>query len=330
MANSMFVAWLTFAAVLLAALVLLCVALVFLMARTLLRPQRMTDARAIVILKRLSPMDLGLPFEELSFNVRDERAGKPLKLAAWWIPSNGSTRTMLLLHGYADAKVGAIAWAPTLHSLGWNILAIDLRAHGESEGVHSTAGFYERQDTNQLVNQFRAMHPRETQTFAIFGVSLGAAVAVATAAMRDDIAAVILESPFADYRRAVAAHGKIRGAPEGFLRDLAITLAERISAADFRAVRPALLIAQVKCPVMLIHAGDDPFISHDDATAFEAALIARQNPLDVRWSIAAGHVLGLAVDMNEYRDRVGAFLRGTGASPVQTTSSQHERGAHAT
>ena len=110
----------------------------------------MSDARANWILKRLTPLDLGLDFEEQSFVVRDEQTGGKLRLAAWWIPSPGSTRTMLLIHGYADAKVGGIAWAPMLHSLGWNILAIDLRAHGESEGVHTTAGYFERHGSRIL------------------------------------------------------------------------------------------------------------------------------------------------------------------------------------
>src|SRR5436309_1814370 len=105
------------------------------MARTLLRPNRMTDAKALTLLRRLSPGDLGLDFEDVRFEVRDEQTGKPLRLAAWWIPAEElSHRTVLLLHGYADAKVGAIAWAPTLHGLHWNILALDLRAHGESAG----------------------------------------------------------------------------------------------------------------------------------------------------------------------------------------------------
>src|SRR5688572_14549042 len=98
------------------------------MARTLLRPTRMTDAKATWILKRLSPGDLDLNFEDLKFRVRDEQSGEPLDIAAWWIPASagragagagaggaGLTRTVLLIHGYADAKVGAIAWAPTLN-----------------------------------------------------------------------------------------------------------------------------------------------------------------------------------------------------------------------
>ena len=237
---------------------------------------------------------------------------------------------MLLIHGYADTKVGAIAWAPTLHAIGWNILAIDLRAHGESGGRDVTAGFYERHDVNQVINQFRAARPRETESFAIFGVSLGkAAVAVATAATRDDLTAVILESPFADYRRAVTAHGQMRGLPGGMLRDAAIRLAEYISKADFQAVRPEALIANVRCPIMLIHAGNDPFIPTEDADALEEAIKKRNNPKDVRWSIeSAGHVLGLAADENEYRQRIADFLSSSMA--VSAMSANHGRDGHAT
>jgi pimeloyl-ACP methyl ester carboxylesterase len=330
--------WISFAAVLLASGILAAATMIMLLARTLLRPTRMTDGKATWVLQRLSPGDLKLNFEELKFQVRDEQTGKPLAIAAWWIPARsgytsaggggggagaGTTRTILLIHGYADAKVGAIAWAPTLHALGWNILAIDLRAHGESGGTLSTAGYWERHDVTQVINQFRAMRSRETQVFAIFGISLGAAVAVATAAMRDDIDAVILESPFADYRPAVAAHGKMRGLPGGWMRDTAIRLAELLSGADFRAVRPRDLIPKLTCPVMIVHAGQDPFIPPEDAAALAESLKSRGNARDVLWSVpGAGHVLGLvAVGPDEYRARVARFLDTICATGPTTTTS---------
>ena len=304
--------WVAFIFVLLASGAIAAGTLIVLMARTLLRPTRMTDGKATWVLKRLSPGDLDLRFEDLQFQVRDEQTGRTLNLAGWWIPSAGvtSNRTILLLHGYADAKVGAIAWAPTLHALGWNILALDLRAHGHRDGTLSTAGYWERHDVTQAINQFRTARARETETFAIFGVSLGAAVGVATAAMRDDIDALILESPFADYRLAVAAHGRMRGLPGGWMRDAAIRLAEWQSGADFRAVRPRDLLANLRCPVMVIRAGDDPFIPPDDAAAMAESLRSRGNVADALWSVpTAGHVLGLAAaGAAEYRQRVATFL----------------------
>jgi pimeloyl-ACP methyl ester carboxylesterase len=306
------VAFVTLVAVLVFTAALLIAVLIGLMARTLLRPGRMTDAKAIVRLQRLSPADLALRYEDVVFHVRDEQSGEPLRIAGWWIPASApnATRTLLLIHGYADAKVGAIAWAPLLHSLGWNLLAIDLRAHGESGGTMSTAGYFERHDVSQVINQLRAVRPRETGTLGLFGVSLGAAVAVAVAAMRDDVAGIILESPFADYRRAVAAHGEMRGLPGGWMRELAIHLSEIQSGADFRAVRPQDLLEKVVCPVMVIHAGLDQFIPPSDAQAMAAALGARGNQRDVLWSIPqAGHVLGLPSAADEYRARVGAFLQ---------------------
>ena len=305
--------WIIFALVLLASGALSAGTLILLMARTLLRPTRMTDAKAVWILKRLSPGDLKLNFEDFKFQVRDEQTGKPLAISAWWIPASAgvtATRTILLIHGYADAKVGAIAWAPALNALGWNILVIDLRAHGHSGGALSTAGYWERHDVTQVINQLRAMRPREIETFAIFGISLGAAVGVATAAIRDDIDALVLESPFADYRLAVAAHGRMRGLPGGWMRDSAMRLAQWLSGADFGAVRPQDLLRKLTCPVMIVHAGDDPFIPPEDAAAMANVIQARNHAGDVLWSVPeAGHVLGLAaVGPDEYRRRVAAFL----------------------
>ena len=304
--------WLIFAAVLAASGILLLAATLVLMAMVLLRPERMTDAKANVILRRLSPADLGLRYQDLHFDVRDEQTGRPLRIAAWWIPAAdaGSSRTVLLIHGRGDAKVGAIAWAPTLHSLGWHVLAIDLRGHGESAGKNSTAGYWERHDVAQVINQFRAAHARETATLAIFGISLGAAVAVAAAVTRDDIAGLILEGSFGDYRQAVAAHAKMQGHSGDALRELAVRLAEWISAADFEAVRPQDLMPDLKCPVMVIHGEGDPFIPPRDAAAMASSLKSRAHPDDVLWTIPeAGHVLGMAaVGPDEYRARVSAFL----------------------
>jgi hypothetical protein len=287
-----------------------CALIILAMAAALLRPPRMSDGKAIWVLRRLSPGDLGLAFEDVHFNIRDEQSGRPLRVAGWWMahPSAGG-RCVVLLHGYADAKVGAIAWAPTWHSLGYNILAIDLRAHGESAGRYCTAGYWERHDVSQVLNQLRAERESDARHIVLFGVSLGAAVAAATAALREDLSGIVLESPFADFRFAAMAHMDRLGAPGRPFQALALSLAERIAHCDFAAVRPIDLLKQIPCPIMVIVPNEDPLVSDADRDAMEQALQSRDRETDdMYWRVASGHLLAMFAEPQEYERRLRDFL----------------------
>lgn len=282
------------------------------MARVLLAPPRMTGGRALWILRRLAPSDIGLSSEDLAFVVRDDRTNHNLKLAAYWIPApTTATRCVMIIHGYADSKLGGVAWAPTFRALGYNVLAIDLRAHGESEGTQTTAGYFERHDCSQVIDQIRAQRPAATREFVLFGVSLGAAVAAATAALRDDVDAVIMDCPYSDYPSAAQTHGNALGMPGPLFQRNAITLAQRLSGADLYACAPVRLIPTLACPLMVIHGADDLFVDPKDMDAVEAATKSRPPSLGptVYWRLpATHHVLALRTDPEEFRQRVEAFL----------------------
>src|SRR5207253_275021 len=69
----------------------------------------------------------GLDFEPVAFPATDN-----LRLAGWWIPSAGdraSTQTILLCHGFAADKSKQPVLLRELVQNGFNVLAIDLRAH---------------------------------------------------------------------------------------------------------------------------------------------------------------------------------------------------------
>lgn len=277
------------------------------LARFLLRPPRMTDGKAMALLGRMDPGDLGLPYEPCHFDVPDAR-GKTLRLAAWWIEAAGSDRTCVLVHGYGDAKVGALAWAPAWRAAGFNLLLIDLRAHGESGGTDSTGGFFERDDLDAVLNQLRAQRPEATRLVALFGVSLGGAVVLATAARRDDLAGVVVDSVFDDYRRAVATHAGQMRAPLQSLLPWVIALAERWSGARFGEACPVDTLAAVRCPVLLIHGEADLLLPDGAIDRLKDALRRRANPRDAHWRLPdTGHVLALAAAPEEYARRVADF-----------------------
>jgi len=308
-------------------LVMIAIALVFagtvivVMALMLLRPRRMKDGRAIFMLQRLSPADLGMEFEDVSFQVIDQSSGEKLNIAGWWIANPVARgRCAVILHGYSDAKVGGIAWAPLLHELGFAILAIDLRAHGESGGVYSTAGFWERHDVNQVIDQLKAARPAESLQLLLFGISLGAATAAATAAMRNDLWAVILECPFSDFHRAAGYQADRLSTPGKLFQDSAYYLAKWISRADFDAVRPTEMIPKILCPLMVIQSCDDPFLSAEDLAAVRGAVESRseaQGP-SICWALpGTHHVVGMRENPDEYKRRIEDFLSKVLHNPVE-------------
>lgn len=282
--------------------------LIFFMARHLLSPRRMTDERAFVRVNRTSPNDLGLSFMPMGFTVQDAASRGKIRLAGWWIPAAGpSTRTVLVVHGYGDAKVGGIAWAPTWHALGWNVLAVDLRAHGQSDGAHSTAGYYEQDDLDQIIVGLRNEKPVATQTLALFGISLGAACVAAVAAGREDIAAVILESPYADYRQAVRRHMERAGFPLVTATELICRTAEWLSRSDFKPVRPSVTIPRISAPLLAITGDADPLI---DIPAIADAIAKRPSGRITQHAIlpGVGHITGLAADPDGYTQRLADFM----------------------
>jgi pimeloyl-ACP methyl ester carboxylesterase len=293
---------LVFLLVLLAVGAALWVALAAIMAWAILHPPRMSAGKAIYHLHRLSPGDLGLGFEEQPFTVRDAHTGKKLFIAGWWIPaSSQSEKCAVLIHGYGDAKIGAIAWAPLLHDLGCNILAIDLRAHGDSGGTCCTGGFFERDDVDQLIDQLLNLYPAQTRRLILFGASLGAAVACGVVAKRDDISAVILESPITDYERAIAAHARLLGLPGGLVGP-AVRMAQWFSGATFSDVRTVDLLAKLDCPVLTIVGVEDELLGEKDFQMLE-------NAPGTYWLVKnCGHLQAMAIDPIAYEEKLRNFL----------------------
>jgi pimeloyl-ACP methyl ester carboxylesterase len=166
----------------------------------------------------------------------------------------------------------------------------------------------------QVINQVRAARPAETREIALFGVSLGAVVAAATAVARadvGDVAAVVLESPYLDFRDPAAAQMQRLGVPRGTILRAALGLAGRIAGTDFAAQRTDRLIERLPCRVMVIAPAEDPYVSPEDVDVLERA-VSRRPPSagpGVFWRVAgAGHGMAMVAEPDEYRTRLAAFL----------------------
>jgi len=122
-----------------------------------------------------------------------------VRLNSWWIPaaSAGDVPTFLCFHGNA----ANIAWRADvyrfLRDLPANVLALEYRGYGRSEGSPSEAGIYQDAEAayTYLIRE-RGLPPRR---IIALGQSLGTAVAAELAA-RHELGGIVLEAPFPSAR----------------------------------------------------------------------------------------------------------------------------------
>ncbi len=192
------------------------------------------------------PVDQGLrgAFENVEF------AGAGVRLKGWRFAASGPTRGALVsLHGVADNRTGILGIADRFTRRGLEVTAYDSRAHGESGGDACTYGYYEKQDLRRVLDTIDA------RPIILLGSSLGAAVALQTAAEDSRVSALVAAETFSDLR-TVARERAPFFLSEGAIRQ-AFSLVERRGAFQVDAVSPVVSAARITIPVLVIHGALD-------------------------------------------------------------------------
>jgi len=212
----------------------------------------------------LHPDEYRLPVERV-----DIRADDGVQLAAWFVPRPGAP-TLILLHGYPAEKSDLLPLAAAL-APSFTTLLVDLRYFGESGGEVTTLGYRERQDLKRAID---FVESRGATRVGVFGLSLGGAVALLTAAEDPRIRAVGAQASFADLRllgQDLYAWMSLARYP--FVE--AMLLWSRVFlGVDISRPAPADAAARLTVPVLLIHSRQDEQVSFRHAERLRAALAA--------------------------------------------------------
>ena len=142
----------------------------------------------------------------------DVRASDGSILRGWKVRSAKPTGDwVLLFHGVADNRMGVLEHALVLLNAGYDVVMMDARAHGASDGAMATYGWLERNDTRAIVDSLEATeHPRHL--FAL-GESMGAGIALQSAGVEPRLEAVVAEASFASLREASYDYAGLRRYP---------------------------------------------------------------------------------------------------------------------
>lgn len=210
----------------------------------------------------LTPADVSLRVESITIDAADGA-----RMAGWFVARPGAP-LVVLLHGYPADKADLLPLADALAPR-FGVLLLDLRSFGASGGRVTTLGYRERRDLQRALDWLEA---RGIGPLGVFGLSLGGAVALLTAAEDPRIRAVAAYAPFADLRevaRDLYAHYWLLRDP--FVRLLRFW-ARLFLGADITRPSPLEAAARLRVPVLLVHSREDEQIPFRHAERLERAL----------------------------------------------------------
>lgn len=242
-------------------------------------------------------------------NVRlTSRDGLPL--FAWYLPGNRRA-AIVLAHGLGGSGLLMQGHAEFLREAGYNLLLLDLRAHGRSEGNTSTYGVLEAHDVAAAVEYLRSRGDIDADKIGVLGISLGAQAALRGALQSQAIRALVLEglgpADIQDRLRPMSV--RERG---NRLRRLRHKMVYPLALFDqwlfnfFSGQHPTPLTAEIgkiaPRPILLIACGPREIeLNRRFCAAAQASCVVWELP-------KARHAAGLVNEPEEYPRRVVAFL----------------------
>ncbi len=243
-----------------------------LVSRLVFQPTRGVDLR---------PEALGIEAEDVAL-----QSGDGVRLHAFLLPGNPpGRRSLLFLHGNAGNASHRLPNAAALAQLGADVLLLDYRGYGLSEGRPSEAGVIA--DARAALGYLMRSRGAPRERIVLFGRSLGGAIAVALA-KEGPLGGVILESTFSS------------------LSDLARSVAGPLGSLLVRGRFDSLArIPAVRSPLLFFHGDRDEIVDFGLGRRLYEAAPAPKTFEVIR---GAGHNDTVEVGGAPYLRRIGRFL----------------------
>jgi alpha-beta hydrolase superfamily lysophospholipase len=216
-----------------------------------------------------------------------------------------------LLHGFAEASSALEARrAAALNRHGWNVAVLDSRGYGQSGGPFPTFGAHETADIRAWLDLLSAriarIDPMVPFHPVLWGRSMGAAIALRTAAAEPRLTALVLESPMVDLDASMALVLKRRKIPFPKLMARLVTRrAGKLAGVPLHSPRPIDSASKVVCPTLILHGTNDTIVTID-----EARRLADAFPGAPRWIEVpdARHTDVVDKGGDELLDQIAAYL----------------------
>jgi pimeloyl-ACP methyl ester carboxylesterase len=181
-----------------------------------------------------------------------------IALDGWqFSPVSPPRGVIVFVHGKDINRQHFVGAAERFVKQGYAVVAYDQRAHGRSTGEFITYGAKETKDLSLVIDVALSKWGRALPV-AVIGESLGAAVALQTAAEDARISLVVAGAAFADLQTVVTDKAPFF-LSEQAKRD-AVTTAEKEARFTVADISPERSAARITVPTLLLHGSEDSFL----------------------------------------------------------------------
>lgn len=147
-----------------------------------------------------------IPFDTMKLAIDKDQL-----VSCWYIKSAASKGTVIMFHGLNSEKSYLLPEAYAFHEMGFNVMMVDFRGHGESYGHSTSIGVDEIAEVRLAYERIRGLGENN---LILYGMSLGAttiAKAIHDHGLKPD--KVIMDMPFDRLQDHFKSRAKLIGFP---------------------------------------------------------------------------------------------------------------------
>jgi alpha-beta hydrolase superfamily lysophospholipase len=243
------------------------------------------------------------PFETVKLTTR-----KDISIDGWYSKTDSTSKgTIILFHGITANKGMIIHEADEFRLLGYNVLMLDFRAHGNSGGKTTSIGVREAEEVKLAYDYIAS---KGESTIFLWGISMGA-VAVARSVAEYELkpTGVILEMPFASLQTHLQARARVLGfqgfpeKPFGFFVTCWIGIERGFNGFKHKT---STYVKKINSPILMQWGAMDDYVHKKETDKIYTAIASANKKLVVY--NRAGHESLLQNDPVKWRIETERFL----------------------
>ncbi len=227
-----------------------------------------------------------------------------MKLRGHYFPCEDAKRTLIEFHGWHGSwDVDFSGSSPYMHQAGCNLLLVEQRGQGKSEGSYMTFGVKERSDLQEWVAWYQENIDSDIPIY-LAGLSMGATTVLMAAAdnfgpqVKGIIADCGFTSPYDIIKKVAKQWFHI---PEHPLLDTFNLYCKRRMDVDLKGFSAIDSLEQTKLPVLFVHGKRDNFVPYQMTLA---AYDACASDKDILLVDDATHGMSFVYDQDGYIEKI--------------------------